>query len=173
MLWFVSRSKVLQNNCWLLLLLFTLAHADCGGLASAGSVDRFKFTLIKAKYPTERLRFSIMLINYVTLGQEFLSIWQTQSIGLRRISVVCSNPCGCTQKFLSGLICEINIWQKYSPISKIHASELTIVEFVEVFEHKGKGQLVIMYTDLFWVFVVFVLFFFFLALNQANAYCTR
>lgn len=103
-------------------------------------------TLIKAKYPAERLRFSIMLIKYVTLGQELLSIWQAQSTGLSMISVVCSNPCGHTQKFLKGLMYEIDIWQKYSPVSKIHAPELTIIEFMEVL--KGKGQLVIMYTDL-------------------------
>lgn len=56
-LWFESRSKVLQGN-WLLLLLFMLARAGCGGLVSAGSVDRFNFTLIKAKYLAERLRFT-------------------------------------------------------------------------------------------------------------------
>lgn len=149
-LWFVSRSKLLQSNCWLLLLLFTLAHVDHGGLVSAGSVDRFKFTLIKAKYPAERLRFSIMLIKYVTLGQELPSIWQAQSMGLGRISVVCGNPCGHTQKFLRGY--EIDIWQKYSPISKIHPPELTIIEFMEVLKDKGKGQLVIMYTDFFFFF---------------------
>lgn len=98
-LWFVSRSKLLQSNCWLLLLLFTLAHADHGGLVPAGSVGRFKFTLIKSKYPAERLRFSIMLIKCVTLGQELLSIWQAQSMSLCRISVVCSNPYRCKQKF--------------------------------------------------------------------------
>lgn len=74
-LWFESRSKVLQGN-WLLLSLFMLAHTGCVGLVSAGSVDRFNFTLIKAKYLAERPRFSIMLINYVALGQEMLSIWQ-------------------------------------------------------------------------------------------------
>ena len=77
-------------------VIITLAHADRGGLASAGSVDKFKFTLIKAKYPAERLRFSTMLIKYVTLGQELLSIWQAQSMGLSRISVVSTNPCGRT-----------------------------------------------------------------------------
>lgn len=84
------------------LLLFILVHAGCGRLASAGIVDVFKFTLIKAKYPAERLRFSIVLIKYVTIGQELLSICQAQSTGFSRISVVCSNPCGFTQKFLRG-----------------------------------------------------------------------
>lgn len=98
-LWFVSRSKLSQSNCWLLLLLFTLAHADHGGLVPAGNVGRFKFTLIKLKYPAERLRFSIVLMKYVTLGQELLSIWHAQSMGLSRISVVCNNPYGCMQVF--------------------------------------------------------------------------
>lgn len=109
-LWFVSRSKLLyflQSNCWLLLLLFTLAHADHGGLLSAGTVGRFKFTLIKLKYPAERLRFSIVLMKYVTLGQELLSIWHAQSMGLSRISVVCNNPYGCTQVFWGP-----NTWNK-------------------------------------------------------------
>lgn len=74
-LWFENRSKVLQGN-WLLLSLFMLAHTGCGRLVSAGNVDRFNFTLIKAKYLTERLRFNMMLINSVALGQEMLSIWQ-------------------------------------------------------------------------------------------------
>jgi len=128
LLWFVSRSKLLQSNCWLLLLLFTLAHADHGGLAFAGSVDRFKFTVIKTKYPAERLRFSIMLIKYVTLGHELVSIWQAQSMGLSRISVVYNNACRHhTQKFLRGLTHEIDICQKYSPNSKIPTPELTVI----------------------------------------------
>lgn len=92
MLWFVSRFKLLQSNCWRLLLLFILAREDHGGFASAGSVHAFKFILIKAKRPAERLRFSMMLIKYVTLGQELLSIWQAQSMGLSRISVTCNIP---------------------------------------------------------------------------------
>lgn len=80
-------------------MLFTLAHADHSGFVSSGNVGRFKFTLIKLKYPAEKLRFSIVLIKYVTLGQELLSIWHAQSMGLSRISVVFSNPYGCTQVF--------------------------------------------------------------------------
>lgn len=82
-------------------------------------------------------------------------------MGLSRTSVVCRNPCGCAHKFLRGLIHEINIRQKCRPISKIHGPGLT--EFKDLL--KGKGQLVIMYADLY--------FFFLLALNQANLYYTR
>lgn len=80
-----------------------LAHRGCGGLVYAGSVDRFNFALIKAKYLAERLRFNIMLINYVALGQEMLCIWHIKSMGLSRASVVCRNPCGCDHKFLRGM----------------------------------------------------------------------